>query len=62
MSVQDSDSFSLPEGLSLRSELRAGDLGRLIALHGSVYDEWPGYGLKFEAFVARTIAEFGLEN
>ncbi len=51
-----------PDGLRLRHELRPGDLGRLIALHGEVYSQWPGYGLNFEAFVARTIAEYGLEN
>lgn len=64
MSAPDPDSISLsvPEGLSLRCDLRSGDLGRLIVLHGMEYDQWPGYGLKFEAFVARTVAEFGLEN
>ena len=51
-----------PEGLRLRHELRPGDLGRLIALHGEVYSQWPGYGLEFEAFVARTVAEYGLDN
>ncbi len=51
-----------PEGLRLRHELRPGDLGRLIALHGEVYSQWSGYGLEFEAFVARTIAEYGLDN
>jgi len=51
-----------PEGLKLRHELQPGDLGRMIALHGQVYRQWPGFGLEFEAFVARTVAEFGLEN
>lgn len=51
-----------PEGLKLRDRLEPGDLGRLIALHGAVYAEWPGFGLEFEAFVARTIAEYGLDN
>lgn len=51
-----------PRGLRLRDELQPGDLGRLIALHGEVYADWPGYGLEFEAFVAQTIAEYGLEN
>lgn len=47
--------------ISIRHELRPGDLGRLIALHGECYDALPGYGLKFEAFVARTIAEYVLD-
>lgn len=51
-----------PEGLRLRHELEPGDLGRLIALHGEVYRQWPGFGPEFEAFVARTVAEYGLEN
>lgn len=51
-----------PDGLSLRHELKPGDLGRLIALHGEVYRQWPGFGPEFEAFVARTVAEYGLEN
>lgn len=54
--------ISLPEGLTLRHEIRPGDLGRLIALHGIVYSEEPGFGPEFEAFVARTVAEFGIEN
>jgi len=51
-----------PRGLRIRHDLRPGDLGRVIALHGEVYRQWPGFGLEFEAFVARTIAEYGLEN
>ena len=51
-----------PEGLRLRHDLRPGDLGRIIALHGEVYQHWPGFGLEFEAFVARTIAEYGLDK
>lgn len=53
---------SWPDGLILRHDLRPGDLGRVIALHGEIYRQWPGFGIEFEAFVARTVAEFGLEN
>jgi GNAT superfamily N-acetyltransferase len=48
--------------LTIRTDLRAGDLGRVIELHGKVYDLLDGYGLSFEAFVGRTIAEFVLDN
>ena len=48
--------------ITIRSELRAGDLGRVIELHGIAYDDLPGFGRAFEAFVARTIAEFVLDN
>lgn len=47
--------------ISIRHELRTGDLGKIIALHGVVYDILPGYGLSFEAYVARTIAEYFLD-
>ena len=47
--------------VSIREELRPGDLGRLIALHGECYDLLPGYGLTFEAYVARTVAEYILD-
>ena len=47
--------------VSIRDELRPGDLGRLIALHGECYDLLPGYGLTFEAYVARTVAEYILD-
>jgi GNAT superfamily N-acetyltransferase len=52
----------LNEQLLVRTTLRAGDLGRIIELHGSVYDPLDGFGLRFEAFVGRTIAEFILDN
>ena len=50
------------EQLAVRTTLRAGDLGRIIELHGSVYNTLDGFGLRFEAFVGRTIAEFVLDN
>jgi N-acetylglutamate synthase-like GNAT family acetyltransferase len=50
------------EQLAIRTDLRAGDLGRIIELHGKVYDLLDGYGLHFEAYVGRTIAEFVLDN
>jgi len=47
--------------ISIRHDLRVGDLGRVIALHGRVYDALPGYGVAFEAYVARTVAEYVLD-
>ncbi len=47
--------------ISVRHDLRVGDLGGVIALHGTCYDVLPGYGLTFEAYVARTIAEYVLD-
>ena len=49
--------------VAIRTELRPGDLGRLIALHGTAYiEDAVHFGLPFEAFVARTVAEFVLDN
>ena len=45
----------------MRHDLRPGDLGRIIELHGECYDALPGYGIRFEAFVARTVAEYILD-
>jgi GNAT superfamily N-acetyltransferase len=46
--------------LTIRSELRVGDLGRIATLHGETYDPLGGYGLRFEAYVGQTVAEFVL--
>ena len=51
----------MTDTITIRHDLRTGDLGRVIALHGKVYDTLPGYGLAFEAYVARTIAEYVLD-
>lgn len=49
--------------IGIRTNLRCGDLGRIIELHGEIYErEAEGFGLRFEAFVAKTIAEFVLDN
>lgn len=49
--------------ITIRTGLRPGDLGRIISLHGEGYQEEAGpFGLTFEAFVGRTIAEFVLDN
>ncbi len=49
-------------GIRIRDELRCGDLGRIITLHGIVYEPLGGFGLRFEAYVAKTIAEYVLDN
>ena len=49
--------------ITIRTDLRPGDLGRLIALHGAAYEgENTPFGLVFEAYVARTVAEFVIDN
>ena len=46
----------------IRHDLRCGDLGRIVTLHGEAYEPLPGFGLKFEAYVAKTVAEYVLDN
>ncbi len=52
----------MSDALSIRHDLRCGDLGRIISLHGQAYEPLGGYGLRFEAYVGQTIADFILEN
>jgi N-acetylglutamate synthase-like GNAT family acetyltransferase len=54
--------LSVTDELSIRHELRCGDLGRIISLHGEAYEPFGGYGLRFEAYVAQTIADFVLRD
>lgn len=49
--------------ITIRTDLRPGDLGRIVSLHGTAYiDDVLHFGLTFEAFVGRTIAEFIIDN
>ncbi|MBS1792325.1 MAG: GNAT family N-acetyltransferase, partial [Acidobacteria bacterium] len=44
--------------VTIRTELRPGDLGWVIYRHGRLYSAENGYGLEFEAYVAAGLAEF----
>lgn len=46
------------KNISIRTELKAGDLGYVIYRHGKLYAEENGYGIAFEAYVAAGLAEF----
>jgi len=45
--------------LTIRHDLRPGDMGRVISLHGQLYAQENGFGPGFEAYVAETMAEYG---
>ena len=45
-------------GVTIRNDIRPGDIGSLIRLHGMVYFEEFGYDLEFEKYVAQTFVEF----
>jgi peptidyl-dipeptidase Dcp len=46
------------KNISIRTELKPGDLGYVIYRHGVIYSEENGYGIAFEAYVAGGLSEF----
>lgn len=52
----------MKDALTTHHELRPGDLGRIVSLHGKLYSALDGFGLPFEAYVGKTLAEFVLDN
>jgi ribosomal protein S18 acetylase RimI-like enzyme len=53
---------SIPPGLSLRTDLRPGDIGTLVQLHGTSYAREYGFDSTFEAYVAGPLAQFALAH
>lgn len=48
----------IPENVNLRCDLRPGDIGSVVSLHGVIYSQEYGYDHTFEAYVAAGAAEF----
>ncbi len=46
------------KNLTIRTELKPGDIGQIIHLHGKIYGEEYGYGMGFEGYVAESMGEF----
>lgn len=46
------------KNITIRTELRPGDLGYIVYLHGSMYGEEYQYGISFETYVAKGMYEF----
>ncbi|MEQ1585396.1 MAG: GNAT family N-acetyltransferase [Cyclobacteriaceae bacterium] len=44
--------------ITIRTEMRPGDLGYVIHRHGSLYSEEHNYGISFEAYIADGMHEF----
>ena len=48
----------MKKDVNVRNDFRPGDLGSVIHLHGRIYGVEYGYGVSFEMYVARGLAEF----
>ena len=46
------------EDISIRTELRPGDIGYVIHMHGNLYKKEYDYGIQFEVYVAKGLCEF----
>ena len=46
------------DNITIRTELRPGDMGYVIYLHGYLYKKEYNYGIAFETYVARGLYEF----
>ncbi len=44
--------------ISIRTQLKPGDIGYVIYLHGELYGKEYGYGIQFETYVAKGLCEF----
>lgn len=46
------------DDITIRTDLRPGDLGYITYLHGKLYKEEYDYGIEFESYVAEGLSEF----
>lgn len=46
------------KNIRIRTDLKPGDLGYVVYRHGKLYARENGYGIEFEAYVAKGLAEF----
>jgi len=44
--------------ISIRTELRPGDIGYVTYMHGALYHKEYNYGIQFESYVAKGLCEF----
>jgi GNAT superfamily N-acetyltransferase len=51
-----------PSDVTIRTDLRPGDLGAVVSLHGHLYAREHGFDMTFEAYVAGPLAELALRN
>jgi GNAT superfamily N-acetyltransferase len=46
------------DNISIRTELKPGDIGYIIYMHGELYGKEYSYGIQFETYVAKGLCEF----
>ena len=46
------------EDISIRTDLRPGDIGYVTYMHGALYSQEYNYGIQFESYVAKGLCEF----
>ena len=46
------------DDISIRTELRPGDIGYVTYMHGALYSREFNYGIRFESYVAKGLCEF----
>jgi|SRR4029079_14597026 len=46
------------EEINIRTELKPGDIGYVVYMHGRLYKREYSYGIEFEAYVAEGLSEF----
>jgi GNAT superfamily N-acetyltransferase len=46
------------DDISIRTELRPGDIGYVTYMHGALYSKEYNYGIRFESYVAKGLCEF----
>src|SRR5947208_2580571 len=51
-----------PSDIVIRTDVRPGDIGAIVQMHGTIYAREYGFNPRFEAFVAVPLAEFVLKN
>lgn len=56
------DDFEDVSDIEIRTEIKPGDIGALVFLHGSLYAREYGFNERFEAYVAGPLAEFVLRK
>jgi GNAT superfamily N-acetyltransferase len=56
--LSEAEASAPPEGVTVRTNLKPGDVGYIVYLHGSIYAKENGFDATFEAYVAVPLSEF----